>query len=265
MNRASLYMPGRSVMHALDPRAKMAGVALVFTLVLVFNDPRYLALVLALTLLAALLSGAAARVLLQFLAVLGPVTLLTVGSWPFFVHSGRVVARLGGIAVTDQGLLFALAMGERVLTPVLAALLLFVTSRRRDIVAVLVRIGLPYHAGFGITIAFGFVPILIGTGHTIREAQQARGLQIRRGSILHRLRISASLIVPLVIRAVSSVRDLAFSMEARAYGARPRRTELHTLRLSAADRVILIVAPVVLAVAIALRVTGHGAILPHRL
>jgi len=265
VNRYSLYVPGRSWIYRLDPRTKLAGVGLTFVLILMFNDPRYLAVLLLVVMGSVVSAGRPARALLGFGYTLIPVLLATVVMWPLFERSGAVVLSWGWITVTDKGLLFALAMGLRIIVPIIATLGLFLTTRRRDLITGLVKIGLPYQAGFGITIAFGLVPMLVGTAHTIVEAQRARALEINKGSVFARLRKSSSLIVPLMIAAIGSIQNLAFSMDSRAYGASGARTYLHAPRITTLDRILLISGGLILAAAIALRATGHGAIFPGRL
>lgn len=265
MTRYSLYVPGRSMIHRLDPRTKLAGLGLSFVFVLLFNDPRYLAAVLAVTLGAGLLSGPAVRRLFGFSSVLLPVLLATIVMWPLFEQSGRPLLTWHFLRITDIGLLFALAMGQRIIIPSIAALILFITTPRRDVVAGLVAIGLPYQVGFGIAIAFGFIPLLVGIGQTIVEAQRARALEISRGSIGARLRKSVSLIVPLMISAMGTVQNLAYSMDLRGYGANRRCTALHPLHLAPRDRTLLLLGGVLLAAAVVLRLTGHGAIIQGRL
>ena len=184
MNRFSLYVPGDSVIHRLDPRTKLAWAALVFVLALVFNHPGYLGVVFGVVIVAAILAGRPALQLLGFAYALIPIVLLTIALWPLFERSGTPLFQVGGLPITDNGLMFAVAMGERLLVPILAVLLLFITTRRREIVAGLVKIGLPYQVGFGVTIAFGFLPILAGTGQTIIEAQRARALEDQQGQHL---------------------------------------------------------------------------------
>ena len=249
------------MIHRLDPRTKLLATALVFALVLVFNDPRYLAGVLAAVIVAALLAGPAAKTLFRIASGLTPVVLATFVLWPLFVHQGTPLLRWHWLEVTDVGLLYAAAMAERIVVPCLAALLLFITTRRRDVVTGLVRLGLPYQVGFGVTIAFGFIPNLVGIGQTIVQAQRARGLSIGKGGPGTRLRKSASLIVPLLITALASVQNLAFSMDSRGYGARAVRTYLHPLHLSGLDRALLVLEAVLLPLGMVWRLLGHGVVL----
>ena len=185
--------------------------------------------------------------------------------WPLFEQSGNTLLQWRFIRITDIGVLYALAMGQRIVIPSLAALLLFITTRRRDVVSGLVRVGLPYQVGFGITIAFGFIPALVGIGQTIVEAQKARGLSIRQGGISARLRKSVSLIIPLMITAMGAVQNLAFSMDSRGYGANRNRTYLHALSLSFLDRALIGIAAFALIASIGLRLAGYGAVLSGRL
>ena len=259
--RYNLYSPGSSLIHRLDPRTKLVFVVCVFVLVLVFNDPRYLAVITCGVGLVAALSGSALRKLLGFGAVLLPVLLATIVLWPLFVHQGTPLFEWRFLSVTDIGLLYALAMGQRIVVPCIASLLLFITTRRRDVVTGLVQLGLPYQVGFGITIAFGFIPAMIGIAQTIMQAQQARGLNPFSGGIAARLRNSTSLIVPLLITALSSVQNLAFSMDSRGYGASRQRTYLHALRFSWLDRAVIVGEVACIPVCVGLRLLGHGSIL----
>lgn len=265
MYRFNLYQEGNSVLHRLDPRVKMVWTVWVFAMVLVFNNPLYLAGVFVLVLAALIVSRASAKRILGSVLVLIPVLLGTIILWPLFINSGTEIFALGPIQVTNEGVLFALAIGLRIITPVLAAILLFLTTKRRDIVTGLVRLGIPYKIGFAITIAFGFIPTLVGIGETILEAQRARALDLERGSIFARLRKYTSIIVPLMISAIGSIQNLAFSMDARAFGAEPRRAYLHQLALSGLGWTLLIVAVITLVVAIVLRLNGYGAVLPGRI
>ncbi len=259
--RYNLYSPGSSLIHRLDPRTKLVFVVCVFVLVLVFNDPRYLAAITLCVCLVAALSGPAIRKLLGFTAVLLPVMVATVVLWPLFVHQGTPLVEWRFLTITDVGLLYALAMGQRIVVPCIASLLLFVTTRRRDVVTGLVQLGLPYQVGFGITIAFGFIPAMIGIAQTILQAQQARGLNPFSGGIAARLRNSASLIVPLLITALSSVQNLAFSMDSRGYGASRQRTYLHPLQFARLDYAVILGELASIPVCVGLRLLGHGSIL----
>jgi energy-coupling factor transport system permease protein len=265
MRRFTLYLPGDALVYQLDPRVKLAGFGLVFVLILLFNDPRYLAVVFAAVLACVVSAGKPAKSLVGFTYTLVPVLIATIVLWPFFEQSGESVFRYRWINITDKGLLFAAAMALRIVIPVVATLGLFLTTRRRDIIAGLVKIGLPYQAGFGITVAFGLVPMLVGNAQTIVEAQRARGLDINRGNIISRLAKSSTLIVPLMIAAIASIQNLAFSMDSRAYGVSASRTYLHEPVLTRLDRFLLAAMGFILITAVVLRFSGYGALFPGRL
>jgi energy-coupling factor transport system permease protein len=265
MNRFSLFHPGDSPLHRLDPRTKLAIAVTALVLALTFNHPLFLLAVLVLIGVLAATARVPIRRLLGFLWVLVPVLLGSLILWPLFETSGRVLFRLGFVHPTDKGVLFALAIALRIIIPVFAILLLFMTTRRRDIVAGTVKLGLPYKAGFGITIAFGLLPSLVGTGQTIMEAQRARALELDRGNPIRRLRKSARVVVPLMMTAIGSIQNLAFSLDSRGYGAQRKRTYLHEPRYSAADAAVLVLLAAILATAITLRVTGHGAVFTDRI
>ena len=93
MNRYSLYVPGRSIIHRLDPRTKLAGLGLSFVIVLLFNDPRYLAAVLPVV--ARRLSGNPAAY--DYLAE-------SIAGWPAQPELARRIRAAGWSAVGWQNL-----------------------------------------------------------------------------------------------------------------------------------------------------------------
>ena len=69
----------------------------------------------------------------------------------------------------------------------------------------------------------------------ILDAQQARGLAVT-GSFGTRVRALMPLIGPIVLGSLIDVRERTFSLEARAFGARPQRTAYRVVTDPPADR-----------------------------
>jgi energy-coupling factor transport system permease protein len=82
----------------------------------------------------------------------------------------------------------------------------------------LVRLGLPYNAGLVLAISLRYIPTFYGLYNTVSEAQQARALDLTKGSFLHRLRQYLPILVAMLISALRTADKLARALESRALG-----------------------------------------------
>ncbi len=161
--------------------------------------------------------------------------LLTIPFTMLTAHAGTVVlARLPrawpviGGAITLEAFLYGLTGG----LAIIALLLIFATFNIAVDQARLLRLtpGFLYQAGVVAGIAVAFVPTMVATWQSIREAQQVRGHKVRG------VRDLLPLIMPLLVTALERAMNLAGSMESRGFGGQvvavtPRQRLLHQLAL----------------------------------
>jgi energy-coupling factor transport system permease protein len=143
--------------------------------------------------------------------------LLTIPFTVLTVHYGAIVIFnlpanwpiIGG-PITLEALLFAVTGGLALLTLLLA----FATFNTAVDQARLLRLtpGFLYQAGIIAAIAVAFVPQMVASWQTIREAQEVRGHKVRG------VRDLLPLIMPLLVTALERAMHLAESMEARGFG-----------------------------------------------
>lgn len=220
------YRPGNSLLHRLDPRTKLAGVAvcglvgvagalpataLTGLLILVLlqragvgprqwaKDLRIFWLMLAMVFIARALTGA------------GPPLVQIVGTGPTtegMAAGAMICLRLAVVALAGVGLSVATRPSEleaavqRVLRPVP-----FVPERRlATMLGLVVR----------------FLPDVLREARLTREAQAARGVELRKNP-LARMALFA---VPMLRRTFARADRLALAMEARCYSDRRTGPEL---------------------------------------
>jgi len=75
---------------------------------------------------------------------------------------------------------------------------------------------------------------------TIIDAQKARGLELEKGNFLKRIRNYVPILIPLIISAIRRSLELAEAMEARAWGATKKRTNLYLLKFQRRDYFLII-------------------------
>ena len=155
---------------------------------------------------------------------------------PTFVPEGRRgLASLGGFT----GCLLLLLLGMSLLT--LTTATLDITDAFEYLLHPFSRIGVPAHElSMMMGIALRFLPQFTFELQTVYRAQISRGATFSKG----RLRMLASLMVPLFTSAFRHAETLSSAMEARCYHGGVGRTRLHPLAFTALDRngVVVIVA-----------------------
>jgi energy-coupling factor transport system permease protein len=249
------YIPGQSLLHRLDPRAKF--IALIIFIVAVFTVRTFLGYVF-LGLLLALLLKSSRLPLAYFFRGLKPVYFIlafTVIIHFFLTKGGEVLLSLGPLTIETRGVYMGLFMVGRIIFLVVATSLLTLTTSPialTDGLEYLMkpfrRLGVPSHEiAMMMTIALRFIPTLMEETEKIMKAQLARGADFESGNIFRRARALVPLLVPLFISAFRRADDLAVAMEARCYRGGEGRTRLR--ELSAAPRDYLAVLFVLLLLA----------------
>ncbi|MGH7254421.1 MAG: energy-coupling factor transporter transmembrane component T family protein [Nitrospirales bacterium] len=259
MTQFFLYLDRDTWVHHLDPRTKVLGVLALFALALMFSDP-WLLLPLA-GFIAWLLTVAGAwrnvQRLWMLLALLFVYCLLL---WPFFVQGRTPWLAVGSHLLTVEAVQYGLAMGLRLDLMLLAGLLLLSTTTIEEFTLALQRLGLPATMGFALALAFRWVPSLIGSAGQIVQAQRSRGLDLRGGHLLARVRRYVPLIIPLIGHSLRQTQMLAMALESKGYGPGIRRQPYLVLRFRPADYVVLGLLLGLLLVGWWLRLRGYGTV-----
>ena len=193
----SLYVDQDTAFHRFEGRVKVLGVCLVFLLAMMFSDPWYL-----FSFVAGLLGLATwSRVLRNIQKLWILLVLLFVYSmllWPLFVDGHTPLFTIGDHLVTIEGVRYGISMGLRLNVMLISGLLLLSIMTIEDFANSLQQLGVPRALGFTFSLAFRWVPTLLGAVETVIQAQQSRGLDLRSQSIWQKIRTYPPLVVPLI-------------------------------------------------------------------
>lgn len=198
-----------------------------------------------LALLGLLLGWAAVRsrmpvgFLLRGLRLIVLVAVLTFVFQAFFIP-GEVLARVGPLSVSREGLEYGGRVAVRLVYLVLLSSLVTLTTSPIAIADSLEGFLKPlgrwaHDVAMVSTVALRFLPILALEAERIAKAQMARGARLDSGWPWTRVKAALPVIVPLLVRAFQHADDLALSMEARCYQGGVGRTRLHQPTTSARD------------------------------
>ena len=232
------YVAGRSRLHRLDPRVKLAlVVAGSVVLFLWLSIPLLVAVVVGIHGLL-LASGYPWSKLLAIWRAIALLLLLIVVIWPVFDKSGELLFSIGPLNIHDDAILRGVANAARIAAINFIFILWIGTTDARELVRGFVRLGLPFRWGMALTIGLRFIPTFAGTFATVSDAQQARGL-VLRGWWYVRVRAMLPIFIAALVSALRASEQLAMTLEARGFGASRQRTTLRDIRMTPFDWLVL--------------------------
>ena len=241
------YVPGNTLLHRLNPVAKLALAAgIILAIFLSDTYPMLVGL-----LLATLALGAYAGVLknlLGLLKVLVPLAVVMLVLQTAIMRGGEPVFAW----VTTEGLVTGSKACLRLLGVALPLILMLTVTKLNDLAnAVVEKLHVPYRYAFTFTTALRFVPVFSQEMNAIMEAQTARGVEYDTKNPFKKLQLMLPLCVPLLVSSVGKTDATALAAEQRGFYLRTRESSYKRYPYTALDlatfaaAVALIVAGVV--------------------
>lgn len=249
------FYPAVSLLHELDPRAKILATAIfILGIFLVGSIPGLLEVAAALAVLV-VASRVPPGVFLRTLRPVAIIVILTALFQILFSREGVTLFEWGILQVHEGGLSMGFFLALRILLLVLAAGLLTATTSPvaladgvEDLLSPLKRFRFPAHeVAMMTTIALRFIPTLQEEAQKIMNAQAARGASFAEGGLIRRAQAFLPVLVPLTVGAFRRADELAEAMESRGYRGGEGRTRYRELRFQVRDALALAVAAVVIA------------------
>ena len=241
------YYQAKSILHAMDPRAKIAAALIVMFSSAAVLTPAQLAFELAFGIAVVALSKVPIRKVLSSVAPLAAMLLILGLFNLFFVHTGDVLVELGPVTITSDGAWYAVCYPLRFSVCVLMGALLLLTTTPAQLsdafdslLSPLAKLGLPAHElAMVFSLMLRFIPTLADEASAITDAQAARGGAIEQGNPLQRLRAVGSVVVALLASSAHHADNLARALDARCYVGGAERTHWHPLHMETRDWIVL--------------------------
>jgi energy-coupling factor transport system permease protein len=237
------YYPGKSVLHNLDPRAKL--IATFWLIVVIFLCKSFFSLgLIALTAVAAAaLSRVPAKMIIKSLKPIVIILVFTAVLNVLYTEGGTVYFEKWGIAITEKGVNTAIFTMIRIVSLVIISSLLTYTTTPTMLTDGLERILSPlkvfkikvHTLAMMMTLALRFIPTLIEEIDRIMNAQKARGADLETGGIVQRAKALVPIFIPLMVSSFRRAYELAFAMTCRCYTGGEGRTRMKQMKLGARD------------------------------
>jgi energy-coupling factor transport system permease protein len=240
----TLFVEGRSLVHALNPLTKLAWVLLAGALAYGAPMPasapeaRWLVCAALLALNGGLLlsSGAAPKAWGLFWRVMLPLALFMLPIHGLLYPGNRTVAwAWHGIAAYREGLTFAGTILMQVAVLLTASLLFVLCTLPADMITAVTRAGGSPKLAFLVGSPLLMLPAMRARAATVQAAQRARGLD-SEGGILKRAKGLVPLVKPFLLGAIMDIEQRAVALEVRGFNSRSARTAWREVPDSPAQR-----------------------------
>lgn len=231
------YMPGDSLIHRLDPRAKLLASFYFIGIIFLANNWQTYVLLAVFTLVAVLLSKVDIKFFIRGIRPLIWLILFTVALQVLFTSGGVTYWSWGIVNITEFGVMNGLFIFCRFVLIIFMSTLLTLTTpplELSDAIEYLLRplkaVRFPVHEiSLMLSIALRFVPTLMDETEKIMNAQRARGVDFGEGSLVQKMKAVIPLLIPLFVSSFNRAEDLATAMEARGYQGGEGRTKYRIL------------------------------------
>ena len=250
-----LYLDRKTPIHRLDSRTKLFILLGSFVIATIQQHPLP-ATVVAMVILA---HGGFSRSLRNIWRITGLLTaigILTVLLWSL---QARGVTPLFWRFQLEP-VLYGISTGIKIDSMIIAGMIFLSTTKNEEVAVGLVKLGLPYSFAFAFCTALRLAPTIIGSARMVAQAQKSRGLDLRTGGVLSRMRKYIPLLVPIFLTTLRYTNQLSMALESKGFRAMEKRTFLLEARFTATDYCVNSALILVLLIAIIMRIKGLGQI-----
>ncbi|WP_026524702.1 MULTISPECIES: energy-coupling factor transporter transmembrane component T family protein [unclassified Butyrivibrio] len=147
----------------------------------------------------------------------------------------------GNYTVTKQQLFYELNVLMKYFTVIPSVFIFLTTTDPSELASSLNGVGVPYKISYALEITLRYIPDIQDEFHRIRNAQEARGIEMSsKGKLLSRIKNTAAIIFPLLFSSMERIDVVSNAMELRGFGKKKTRTWYSRKKLTAADFAVLI-------------------------
>ena len=223
----------------IDPRVKLFAIFTLTSLAIFLKNPIALILLLLFSFITAFILKGDAIMLIKrisaFLYIIIGMSCIQI----LFVHSGNIICKIGIITITSDAVLRAFTMIVRIFVIVITSSIMSTENSSR-VIASFSKIKIPYIISFMVMITLRFIPLYRESFSDALISIQLRGLDIKKVSLIKKLKIFSYLMLPVVYEAINKAEDLTIAMQARGFQAMKTRTNYIELKFKPYDYFLMI-------------------------
>lgn len=262
------YIHQDTLIHRLSGSTKLICFILLSLVVMMSFDTRFL---LFMTLFSLILFYIAQipwiniKILIYFVFIFSVLNLLTIylfePEYGVQLYNSRsiIFEGIGRYTLTKEQLFYEFNVAIKYFTTIPLALIFVFTTNPSEFASSLNRIGVSYRISYAVSLALRYIPDIQDNFFEIRQAQQARGLEMsRKTSIINRIKRSAQIIMPLIFSSLNRIEVISQAMELRRFGKNKSRTWYRYKPFTQKDILTICIVSVITLVGFALFWVNNG-------
>jgi len=255
------YIPIDSIMHRIDPRAKLIGLFLMIAAVFVSKSWIVFGVIAVFLAIGLILAKIGIKMIVQSFKPMIMMMLFLLFINSLSIKTGYVLFTIGTFEIYSDAIFNTLFVIVRLLLMISITTLLTATTKPLDLtmgiewlLKPLEILHFPTHeVAMMVSIALRFIPTIIEETIRIMNAQKSRGVDFENGKLAEKVTAILALIVPLFSVAFERAYELADAMEARGYIPGAERTRYHVLKFKFLDFLFIFICLAILAFSIGSR------------
>lgn len=219
-----------SIIHKIDPRAKLVYLILFTMLIVYYSNPIILSLIFIMSIPMVFLGKVTDK---WKISIRGALFFI------IFIFIFNFIGIFWSTGSLENSIILSIAMSIRFLALISIFSAFFLTTSPEDLMQSMIQMKVPYEYALTFNMSMRFVPTLSRELQIIIDAQKSRGLELEKGSIFQKVKKYIPILIPLIISSFRRAEMIADAMESRAFGASEKRTSLYTLTMGLKDYVFI--------------------------
>ena len=148
----------------------------------------------------------------------------------------------GKYTLTVEQLFYEFNVFIKYFTVIPAGLMFIVTTNPSEFAASLNKVGVSYKIGYAVAIALRYIPDVQDDFVKIKNAQEARGIEMSaKASLMDRIKNVSAIIFPLIFSGMDRIDVVSNAMELRGFGKNKKRSWYAGRPLKRNDHIVIIV------------------------
>ena len=148
----------------------------------------------------------------------------------------------GNYDITLEQLFYEANVMIKYFTIIPSVFMFIVATDPSEFAASLNRIGVSYKIGYSIAIALRYIPDVQDDFRKIKNAQEARGIEMsKKAGLMDRIKNVSAIIFPLIFSSMDRIDVVSNAMELRGFGKNKKRSWYMGRPLKKADYAVIIV------------------------
>lgn len=267
MNNVLGYIKTDTVIHRLSGTTKLIVFILLSVIVMTSYDTRFLILVMVISLLAmkiAEIHWKDVDFLVKIVAIFSLINIIAIYVFePDYgvklYESKTVLLGTGRYALTKEQLFYEFNVALKYFSTIPLALVFILATDPSEFSGSLNRIGLSYKISYAVALALRYIPDIQKSYFDIRQASQARGIEMSgKASLIKRIKASSNIVIPLIFDSLERIETISQAMELRRFGKNKTRTWYKARPIGKNDIIVLILSLLIVAIGISLFFVNQG-------